>query len=113
MSRSAIRDGTPELDIDAAAGISPAKTRFSGRFPRPALVRRPDVVVTGFLVEQDPQTVTLRSPDGQSVVLDRAELEELNKSRKSLMPEGQLKELSDEQLRNLFAYLRSSQPLND
>ena len=70
-------------------------------------------VVTGFLAEQDPQTVTLRSPDGQSVVLERAELEELNKSRKSLMPEGQLKELSDEQLRNLFAYLRSSQPLND
>lgn len=70
-------------------------------------------VVTGFLVEQDQQTVTLRSPDGQTVSLERAELEELNKSRKSLMPEGQLKELSDEQLRNLFAYLRSSQPLND
>ena len=70
-------------------------------------------VVTGFLVEQDPQTVTLRSPDGQTVSLERADLEELNKSRKSLMPEGQLKDLSDEQLRNLFAYLRSSQPLND
>jgi putative heme-binding domain-containing protein len=70
-------------------------------------------VVTGFLVEQDQQTVTLRSPDGQTVSLERAELEELNKSRKSLMPEGQLKELTDEQLRNLFAYLRSSQPLND
>ena len=70
-------------------------------------------VVTGFLVEQDQQTVTLRSPDGQTVSLERAELEELNKSRKSLMPEGQLKDLTDEQLRNLFAYLRSSQPLND
>jgi len=70
-------------------------------------------VVTGFLVEQDPQTVTLRSPDGQTVALERGDLEELNKSRKSLMPEGQLKDLSEEQLRNLFAYLRSSQPLND
>ena len=70
-------------------------------------------VVTGFLVEQDPQTVTLRSPDGQTIALERSDLEELVKSRKSLMPEGQLKELSDEQLRNLFAYLRSSQPLND
>ncbi len=70
-------------------------------------------VVTGFLVEQDPQTVTLRSPEGQTIALERADLEELNKSRKSLMPEGQLKELTDEQLRNLFAYLRSSQPLND
>ncbi|WP_373650365.1 PVC-type heme-binding CxxCH protein [Schlesneria sp. DSM 10557] len=70
-------------------------------------------VVTGFLVEQDPQTVTLRSPDGQTISLERSELDELNKSRKSLMPEGQLKDLSEEQLRNLFAYLRSSQPLND
>ena len=70
-------------------------------------------VVTGFLVEQDPQTVTLRSPDGQTIALDRADLDELIKSRKSLMPEGQLKDLTEEQLRNLFAYLRSSQPLND
>ena len=70
-------------------------------------------VVTGFLVEQDPQAITLRSPDGQSIALERSDIEELSKSRKSLMPEGQLKELSDEQLRNLFAYLRSSQPLND
>lgn len=70
-------------------------------------------VVTGFLVEQDPQAITLRSPDGQTISVERTEIDELNKSRKSLMPEGQLKELSDEQLRNLFAYLRSSQPLND
>ena len=70
-------------------------------------------VVTGFLVEQDPQSITLRSPDGQTISLERSELEELNKSRKSLMPEGQLKDLSDDQLRNLFAYLRSSQPLSD
>lgn len=70
-------------------------------------------VVTGFLVEQDPQAITLRSPDGQTVALERSEIDELIKSRRSLMPEGQLKELSDDQLRNLFAYLRSSQPLND
>ena len=70
-------------------------------------------VVTGFVVEKDPQTVTLRSPEGQTISLELADLEELKKSRKSLMPEGQLKDLSDEQIRNLFAYLRSSQPLND
>ena len=70
-------------------------------------------VVTGFLVEQDPQSISLRSPDGQTVTLERSELEELVKSRKSLMPEGQLKDLTEDQLRNLFAYLRSSQPLND
>jgi hypothetical protein len=34
-------------------------------------------------------------------------------SPQSLMPEGQLKELSEQQIRDLFAYLRSTQPLND
>jgi putative heme-binding domain-containing protein len=70
-------------------------------------------VVTGFLVEQDPQAITIRSPDGQTISLERLEIDELVKSRKSLMPEGQLKDLTEEQLRNLFAYLRSSQPLSD
>lgn len=70
-------------------------------------------VVTGFVVERDSQTVTLRSPEGQTISLELSDLEALEKSRKSLMPEGQLKDLSDEQLRNLFAYLRSSQPLAD
>lgn len=31
----------------------------------------------------------------------------------SLMPEGLLANLSDQQVRDLFAYLRSTQPLND
>ena len=70
-------------------------------------------VVTGFLVEQDPQSVSLRSTDGQTVALSRADIDELIPQKKSLMPEGQLKDLTDEQVRNLFAYLRSTQPLND
>ncbi len=70
-------------------------------------------VVTGFLVEQDPQSVSLRSTDGQTVTLSRADIDELIPQKKSLMPEGQLKELTEEQVRNLFAYLRSTQPLND
>ncbi len=70
-------------------------------------------VVTGFLLEQDPQSVSLRSTDGQTVALSRADIDELIPQKKSLMPEGQLKDLTDEQVRNLFAYLRSTQPLND
>ncbi|MFO0919473.1 MAG: PVC-type heme-binding CxxCH protein [Planctomycetaceae bacterium] len=68
-------------------------------------------VVTGFLVEQDPQVVVIRTAEGQTVSLDRSEVDELIPQKKSLMPEGQLKTLTDEQVRNLFAYLRSGQPL--
>lgn len=68
-------------------------------------------IVTGFLVEQDPQVVVLRTAEGQTVSLNRSEIEELAPQKKSLMPEGQLKTLTEEQVRNLFAYLRSGQPL--
>jgi putative membrane-bound dehydrogenase-like protein len=70
-------------------------------------------VVTGFLVEQDPQVIVLRTTVGETVSLERDDLEEFQRLRQSPMPEGQLKELTDEQIRDLFAYLRSAQPLND
>jgi len=70
-------------------------------------------IVTGFLVDRDNQVVVLRGADGQNVTLAQAEIEELLPQRKSLMPEGVLRELNDQQIRDLFAYLRSTQPLSD
>jgi putative heme-binding domain-containing protein len=70
-------------------------------------------IVVGFLVDRDNQVVILRGADGQNVTLTHDQIEELAPQRKSLMPEGQLRELSDQQVRDLFAYLRSTQPLND
>ena len=43
----------------------------------------------------------------------RTDIEDLHAIRTSLMPEGQLKAMSDQQIRDLFAYLRSTQPLAD
>jgi putative membrane-bound dehydrogenase-like protein len=70
-------------------------------------------VVTGFLVEQDPQVVVLRTTVGETVSLERKDVDEFQRLKQSPMPEGQLKELTDDQVRDLFAYLRSAQPLND
>jgi putative membrane-bound dehydrogenase-like protein len=70
-------------------------------------------VVTGFLVDKDNQVVVLRGADAQTVTLRQDEIEELVPQRKSLMPEGLLDAMTDQQVRDLFAYLRSSQPLND
>jgi len=69
--------------------------------------------LTGTLAEQDPQTVTLRSPEGQSVSTRRKEIDEMTVTKQSIMPEGLLKSYSDQQLRDLFAYLRMTQPLID
>lgn len=70
-------------------------------------------IVQGFLVEQDPQVVVLRNTDGQTIAVERAEIDELVPQKKSLMPEGLLKDLTEDQIRHLFAYLRSTQPLNN
>jgi len=69
-------------------------------------------LASGFLVDQDAQTVFLRGQEGQTVALARAEIESLAAQPQSLMPDDLLKGLSDQQVRDLFAYLRSSQPLN-
>ncbi|MCW5559372.1 MAG: c-type cytochrome, partial [Verrucomicrobiae bacterium] len=70
-------------------------------------------LLTGFLADHNDRMVVLRTPDGQTVPLVRKELRSLEPANASLMPEGLLASLSDQQVRDLFAYLRSTQPLND
>ncbi len=69
-------------------------------------------VLNGFLADKDNQVVILRGVDGQNIVLQQADIEEMKAIPQSVMPEGTLKTLTDQQLRDLFAYLRSSQPVN-
>ena len=56
-------------------------------------------------------TVTLRDPENRTMRIDRAKIEDMRASPISLMPEGQLKTLSDKQTRDLFAYLMSKEPV--
>ena len=69
--------------------------------------------LTGVVVDQDQQTVVLRGSDGKDLPLPRNEIEEIQAAKLSLMPEGLLKTFTDDQVRDLFAYLRSSQPVID
>jgi hypothetical protein len=55
----------------------------------------------------------LRGNDGKEMTLARDSIEEIKPSRASLMPEGLLKSLGEQQVRDLFAYLRSTQPSID
>ncbi len=66
---------------------------------------------SGFLVERDARIVVLRGLDGQNITLEQKEISEMNAAGMSLMPEGLLDGLTDQQARDLFAYLRSTQPL--
>jgi putative heme-binding domain-containing protein len=70
-------------------------------------------LITGFVERESPSQLVMRSIDGQTHIIDREEIESLKPQAASLMPEGLLDNLTPEQLCDLFAYLRSSQPLSD
>ena len=68
--------------------------------------------LTGFLADQDAQVVVLRGLDGQDIALARSDIVELKPAGMSLMPEGLLEGLTDQELRDFFAYLRIPQPIS-
>ncbi|NNE00602.1 MAG: c-type cytochrome, partial [Pirellulaceae bacterium] len=61
--------------------------------------------INGMIAAQDPKTVTLRNADNQTTVISRSDIEKLQALQTSLMPADVLKEMTDDQLRDLFAYL--------
>lgn len=69
--------------------------------------------LAGFLVEEDPKRIVLRGRDARDVSVPRNEIEELIATDVSLMPQGLLNGLTDEQIRDLISYLRMSQPLTE
>ncbi|MDA1232846.1 MAG: c-type cytochrome, partial [Planctomycetota bacterium] len=69
-------------------------------------------ILSGFLADKDSQIVILRGVDGQNVILKNDDIDEMRVVPQSVMPEGALKLLNDQQIRDLFAYLRATQPVN-
>jgi len=69
--------------------------------------------LSGFFVDRDNQVTVLRGLEGENITLRSAEILELQPMGRSLMPEGLLDGVSDQELRDLFAYLRISQPITN
>jgi putative heme-binding domain-containing protein len=64
-------------------------------------------VLTGLLAESTPDLITLVDVKNQRTVLKRSELEELKESTVSLMPDRLLDDMTDQQIRDLVAYVQS------
>jgi putative heme-binding domain-containing protein len=69
-------------------------------------------VLGGFVADKDAKIVILRGFDGQDTAVSQDEVMELQSAGRSLMPDGLLDGLSDQQLRDFFAYLRIPQPIS-
>ena len=68
--------------------------------------------LSGFLVERDAQILVLRGLEGEDITVRQADVRLLTPLGRSLMPEGLLTGMTPQQLRDLFAYLRISQPIS-
>ncbi|MBT4011621.1 MAG: c-type cytochrome [Planctomycetaceae bacterium] len=90
--------------------VNPSITIREG-FENYALFTLDGRTLTGFIDDQDSRVVVLRGTDGQRTVVNRNNIDEMQVIQRSLMPEGILKTLTPQQIRDLFAYLRASQPL--
>jgi len=73
-----------------------------------AIVTDNGQVITGTIAAQNPNTVTIRTADSQTVVVDRENIDTLQAIKMSLMPSDLLKDLDEQQLRDLFAYLTAN-----
>jgi len=67
--------------------------------------------LSGFFVDRDNQVTVLRGLDGENITLRSSDIAELQPAGRSLMPDGLLDGMSDQDLRDFFAYLRISQPI--
>jgi len=62
----------------------------------------------GTIIDRNDATISLRNQDGEETVVARSEIESLEALPTSLMPERILDSLSDQEIRDLFAYLQQT-----
>ncbi|MFO0952637.1 MAG: PVC-type heme-binding CxxCH protein [Isosphaeraceae bacterium] len=65
-------------------------------------------VLTGLILEENGQTLTVIDSNRQKTVVPRGEVEEIKPSPVSLMPEGLLDKLPEDKVRDLFRYIQGS-----
>jgi putative heme-binding domain-containing protein len=71
---------------------------------------RDDQVLTGILTAQSGQSITVQTVSDR-LTLPRQDVDSIQESALSMMPDGILESLSEQQILDLVAYLRSSNPV--
>jgi putative membrane-bound dehydrogenase-like protein len=72
------------------------------------IVTKSGSVLAGLMTEQDAASVTLVNATSQAMRVNREQIEEMAESPISLMPEKLLEQLTPQELRDLFAFLRGN-----
>ncbi len=67
-------------------------------------------VLTGLIDDQTPTTVTLRGVNNQTTLVNRDDVDILQAMDTSIMPDALVEKFTDDELRDLFAYLTARTP---
>jgi putative heme-binding domain-containing protein len=70
-------------------------------------------ILTGLLAEESPQRIVLKTQGGKLETVARSDIEEMMASPLSLMPEDLEKQLSENEIRDLFSFLCLDRPPAD
>jgi putative heme-binding domain-containing protein len=84
--------------------IDPSRS-VEGNFRIYTVVKTDGVVLNGMLSGESRTAITLIDTEGKENQIPREDIEELVRSRKSLMPEGFEKQMSTDELSNLLTFL--------
>lgn len=80
---------------------------LDSRYIEYVVVTRNGRTITGLLASEAGNSITLKGKEGRSETLLRSEIDEMQATGKSLMPEGLEKEISPAAMNDLIAYLSS------
>jgi putative heme-binding domain-containing protein len=84
--------------------IDPSRI-VSKHYQLATIILKDQRIITGTIVEENNQTVTVSSLN-ENIILEKEIIESLERSKKSMMPEGMLNSLDRNQLRDLVGYLQ-------
>ena len=101
-----------DLDTLLPAVLDPSREIREG-FEHMQVQTRDGRRLSGFLSDKTNRLLILRGIDGSDTLIERAQVQSTRISPRSLMPEGLLLGLSEQQLRDFFAYLRIAQPIRN
>ena len=99
---AALADKSVETLVEA---ILDPNRAVETRYVNYAAVTKDDREISGIIIAESANSITLRSPSGEETVL-RRDLKQLSSSGLSLMPEGFEKILSPQDLADVIAYVR-------
>lgn len=98
-----------DLDMLLLAIVAPSAEIREG-YHTTVIETKDGATLAGFISDQAGDTLALRDAAGQTHTLSKARIAKQEPLSTSLMPEGLLAALTDEELRDFLAYLRSTTP---